>query len=116
LVDEGECGCEGVGGLSFNEMEVVTVAGVHGGASHESSGTVGADTSGSWLKPDGWSIDAHLKPAPCEFRNSCWGGGGMLKHEKLPASLGPLCRISSPSLFFFDRRAVGRCWMTSGGA
>jgi hypothetical protein len=43
---------EGVGELSFNETEVVILAGVHKTASHESSETVGADTSGSWLNLD----------------------------------------------------------------
>jgi hypothetical protein len=70
----------------------------HGSASHESSGTVGADISGSWLNPDGGSVDARLKPAPCEFRDSCRGGDGVLKHELLFASHGSLFAISSPSL------------------
>jgi hypothetical protein len=93
LVDKGECESEGVGGLSFDEMGVVILVTGHGSASHESSGMVSADTSGSWLNPDGGSVDACLKPAPCKFRNSCQGGDGVLKHSE---SL--LFAISSPSL------------------
>jgi hypothetical protein len=90
-VDEGECESEGVGGLSFDEMGVVILAAGHGSASHESSGTVGADTSGSWLNPDGASVDARLEPAPCEFHDSYRGGDGVLKHSELLFASHGLC-------------------------
>ena len=62
---------------------MVILAAGHGSASHESSGTVGTDTSGSWLYPDGGSVDARLEPVPCEFHDSCRGGDGVLKHSEL---------------------------------
>jgi len=46
-VDDGECEREGVGGLSFDELEVATPGGVHESGSHATSGTVGAGISGS---------------------------------------------------------------------
>ena len=72
---------EGVGELSFNETEVVILAGVHKTASHESSETVGADKYRRVMAKSGLCVDARLKPVPCEFHDSCQGGGGMLKHE-----------------------------------
>ena len=53
-VDEGEYESEGIGGLSFNEMGVVILAAGHGSASHESSGTVSADTWQRVLAESRW--------------------------------------------------------------
>jgi len=76
----------------------VILTAVYGTASHESSRTVGTETSGSGLNSDGGSVDTCFKLAPCEFCDSCrGGGGGVLKHELL---LAPLFAMSSPSLLF----------------
>src|SRR5882672_7775972 len=93
-VDEGECESDSVGGLSFDETEVTTLAGVHD--SHESSGTVGGGISES-LNPDTGSVAARLKPTPCEFCIKC-RGGGVLNHGLFLASPWPLVANSSPSL------------------
>jgi hypothetical protein len=114
-VDEGECESEGVGGLLFDEMGVVILVAGHGSASHESSWTVGADTGGSWVNPDGGSVDARLKPTPCEFRDSCRGGDGVLKHELLFASHGPLCNKLLVTLAS-DHGVVGRWGWTASGS
>ena len=64
-VNEGECENEDIGGLLVNEMEGVTLTGVH--RTPMNPGMVSAGTGR--LNPDGGSVDAHLKPAPCEFRD-----------------------------------------------
>ena len=46
-VDEGECERGGVGGLSFDDMEVVIPGGVHDIESHEMSRAPGAGISAS---------------------------------------------------------------------
>jgi hypothetical protein len=83
-VNAGECERGGVEGLSLDEPEVEKPGGVHGSGSQATLGTVGGGMSGSWLNPDGGTVDDCRKPVPFVL------GGMFCNSGVLDVGLSPL--------------------------
>jgi hypothetical protein len=74
-VNVGECERGGVEGLSLDKPEVERPGGVHGSGSQATLGTVGRGMSGSWLNPNGGTVDNHHKPVPFVLGGMFRNGG-----------------------------------------